>query len=157
MNIEEIENNEAENTDDNEQNDIISEEEIKEYIDSSKDSVGCKKTENFKADEEKEIVFGEQLTHPYYDEDPDVGRNKFTPSIMLTRGCINVPQSYVPVNKLELDRNSKLSIHDWMSNIKPPFVENNFDCVEVRFKNSKKDFFRLPEGLEITEGDVVAV
>lgn len=43
MNIEEIENNEAENTDDNEQNDIISEEEIKEYIDSSKDSVGCKK------------------------------------------------------------------------------------------------------------------
>lgn len=157
MNIEEIENNEAENTNDNEQNDIISEEEIKEYIDSSKDSVGCKKTENFKADEEKEIVFGEQLTHPYYDEDPDVGRNKFTPSIMLTRGCINVPQSYVPVNKLELDRNSKLSIHDWMSNIKPPFVENNFDCVEVRFKNSKKDFFRLPEGLEITEGDVVAV
>lgn len=157
MNIEEIENNEAENTNDNEQNDIISEEEIKEYIDSSKESVGCKKTENFKADEEKEIVFGEQLTHPYYDEDPDVGRNKFTPSIMLTRGCINVPQSYVPVNKLELDRNSKLSIHDWMSNIKPPFVENNFDCVEVRFKNSKKDFFRLPEGLEITEGDVVAV
>lgn len=157
MNIEEIENNEEENTNDNEQNDIISEEEIKEYIDSSKDSVGCKKTENFKADEEKEIVFGEQLTHPYYDEDPDVGRNKFTPSIMLTRGCINVPQSYVPVNKLELDRNSKLSIHDWMSNIKPPFVENNFDCVEVRFKNSKKDFFRLPEGLEITEGDVVAV
>lgn len=157
MNIEDIENNEAENTDDNEQNDIISEEEIKEYIDSSKDIVGCKKTENFKADEEKEIVFGEQLTHPYYDEDPDVGRNKFTPSIMLTRGCINVPQSYVPVNKLELDRNSKLSIHDWMSNIKPPFVENNFDCVEVRFKNSKKDFFRLPEGLEITEGDVVAV
>lgn len=157
MNIEEIENNEEENTNDNEQNDIISEEEIKEYIDSSKESVGCKKTENFKADEEKEIVFGEQLTHPYYDEDPDVGRNKFTPSIMLTRGCINVPQSYVPVNKLELDRNSKLSIHDWMSNIKPPFVENNFDCVEVRFKNSKKDFFRLPEGLEITEGDVVAV
>lgn len=157
MNIEEIENNEAENTNDNEQIDIISEEEIREYIDSSKESAGCKQTEHFKADEEKEIVFGEQFAHPYYDEDPDVGKNKFTPSIMLTRGCINVPQSYIPVNKLELDRNSKLSIHDWMSNIKPPFVENNFDCVEVRFKNSKKDFFRLPEGLEITEGDVVAV
>ncbi|HBN05131.1 MAG TPA: hypothetical protein DD434_04990 [Bacteroidales bacterium] len=157
MNIEEIENNEAENTNDNEQIDIISEEEIREYIDSSKESAGCKQTEHLKADEEKEIVFGEQFAHPYYDEDPDVGKNKFTPSIMLTRGCINVPQSYIPVNKLELDRNSKLSIHDWMSNIKPPFVENNFDCVEVRFKNSKKDFFRLPEGLEITEGDVVAV
>lgn len=157
MDIEEIENNNIEDINDNDYNDIISEEEIKEYIESSKDSVGCKKAPTFRADEEKEIVFGEQFTHPYYDDDPDVGKNKFTPSIMLTRGCINIPQSYVPINKLELDRNSKLSIHDWMSNIKPPFVENNFDCVEVRFKNSKKDFFRLPEGLEITEGDVVAV
>lgn len=116
-----------------------------------------KKNSVYKGDEEKEIVFGEQFVHPYYDEDPYVGRNKFTPSIMLTRGCINIPQSYVPVDKSELERNAKLSIHDWMSKIKPPFIENTFDCVEVRFKNSRKEFFRLPEGLEITEGDVVAV
>ncbi|MBQ0161336.1 MAG: hypothetical protein KBT28_12040 [Bacteroidales bacterium] len=32
-----------------------------------------------------------------------------------------------------------------------------FDCVEVRFKNNRKEFFRLPDGLEVTEGDVVAV
>ncbi|MDD2529812.1 MAG: regulatory iron-sulfur-containing complex subunit RicT [Bacteroidales bacterium] len=157
MNIENIENNEIEHANDNEHNDVISEQEIRDYIDSSKENTGCKQAENFKADEEKEIIFGDQLAHPYYDEDPDVGKNKFTPSLMLTRGCINIPQSYVPISKLEMDRNAKLSIHDWMSKIKPPFVENNFDCVEVRFKNSKKDFFRLPEGLEITEGDVVAV
>ncbi len=111
----------------------------------------------FTADEEKEIIYGEQFSHPYYDDDPIVGRNTFTPSIMLTRGCINIPQSYVPIDKNELQRNAKLSVHDWMSKIKPPFVENNFDCVEVRFKNSRKEFFKLPDGLEITEGDVVAV
>ena len=116
-----------------------------------------KPTTGFKVDEEKEIVYGDQLIHPYYDEDPYVGRNKFTPSIMLTRGCINIPQSYIPIDKNELQRNSKLSVHDWMSKIKPPFVENNFDCVEVRFKNTRKEFYKIPEGLEVTEGDVVAV
>jgi len=116
-----------------------------------------KPTTGYKVDEEKEIVYGDQLVHPYYDEDPYVGRNTFTPSIMLTRGCINVPQSYIPIDKNELQRNSKLSVHDWMSKIKPPFVENNFDCVEVRFKNTRKEFFKIPEGLEVTEGDVVAV
>lgn len=117
----------------------------------------AKKNTTYKKDEENEIVYGEQFVHPYYDEDPYVGRNTFTPSIMLTRGCINIPQSYVPVDKSELERNAKLSIHDWMSKIKPPFIENTFDCAEVRFKNSRKDFFKLSDGLEITEGDVVAV
>jgi len=32
-----------------------------------------------------------------------------------------------------------------------------FDCVEVRFKNNHKDFFRLSQGLTVTAGDVVAV
>ena len=117
----------------------------------------AKKNTTYKKDEENEIVYGEQFVHPYYDEDPYVGRNTFTPSIMLTRGCINIPQSYVPVDKSELERNAKLSIHDWMSKIKPPFIENTFDCAEVRFKNSRKDFFKISDGLEITEGDVVAV
>jgi cell fate regulator YaaT (PSP1 superfamily) len=121
------------------------------------DAITAKKNTTYKKDEENEIVYGDQFVHPYYDEDPYVGRNTFTPSIMLTRGCINIPQSYVPVDKSELERNAKLSIHDWMSKIKPSFIENTFDCVEVRFKNSRKDFFKLPEGLEIAEGDVVAV
>lgn len=116
-----------------------------------------KQNSNVHSDEEKEIVYQENISHPYYDDDPDVGHNKFTPSIMLSRGCINIPQSYIPVDKNEMQRNAKLSVYDWMSKIRSPFVENSFDCVEVRFKNSRKDFFRLPEGLEITEGDVVAV
>jgi cell fate regulator YaaT (PSP1 superfamily) len=116
-----------------------------------------KQSANLGLDEEKEIIYGEQLSHPYYDDDPNVGHNNFTPSIMLSRGCINIPQSYVPIDRNELQRNAKLSVYDWMNKIRPPLAENSFDCVEVRFKNSRKDFFRLPEGLEITEGDVVAV
>lgn len=158
MNIEEKDNKEVNNNElDDEVNDTLSSEEIRKFINSSKDSVECDKAESFRIDEEKEIIVEENFSHPYYDEDPDVGHNKFTPSVMLSRGCVNIPQSYIPISKSEMDRNAKFSVHDWMSKIRPPFVENNFDCVEVRFKNSKKDFFRIPEGLEITEGDVVAV
>jgi Uncharacterized homolog of PSP1 len=109
------------------------------------------------ADEEKEIIQAEQFTHPYYDEDPKVFKPQYSAPTMITRGFTSMPQSYVPVDKGEMERNAKLTIHDWMSKIKPPFVENTFDCVEVRLKNSRKDFYRMPEGLEIEEGDIVAV
>jgi cell fate regulator YaaT (PSP1 superfamily) len=45
---------------------------------------------------------------------------------------------------------------NWLSGIRQP-TERPFDCVEVRFKNNHKDFYRLPDGLEVTEGDIVAV
>jgi cell fate regulator YaaT (PSP1 superfamily) len=138
------------------ENNFVSNQEIQQDINLENTPI-TKKNTIYKTDEEKEMIYGDLFVHPYYDEDPQVGRNTFTPSIMLTRGCINIPQSYVPVDKNELNRNAKLSIHDWMSEIKPPFIENTFDCVEVRFKNSRKDFFKIPEGLEVTEGDVVAV
>lgn len=139
------------------ENNFISNQEIQQDINLENSQLAKKHSPIYKTDEEKEMIYGDLFVHPYYDEDPQVGRNKFTPSIMLTRGCLNIPQSYIPVDKNELNRNAKLSIHDWMSEIKPPFIENTFDCVEVRFKNSRKDFFKIPEGLEVTEGDVVAV
>jgi len=151
---EDIEN--AANAENENENNFVSDQEIQQDI-VENSQLAKKHTPIYKTDEEKEMIYGDLFVHPYYDEDPQVGRNKFTPSIMLTRGCINIPQSYVPIDKNELNRNAKLSIHDWMSEIKPPFIENTFDCVEVRFKNSRKDFFKIPEGLEVTEGDVVAV
>lgn len=151
---EDIEN--AANAENENENNFVSDQEIQQDI-VENSQLAKKHNPIYKTDEEKEMIYGDLFVHPYYDEDPQVGRNKFTPSIMLTRGCINIPQSYVPIDKNELNRNAKLSIHDWMSEIKPPFIENTFDCVEVRFKNSRKDFFKIPEGLEVTEGDVVAV
>lgn len=52
---------------------------------------------------------------------------------------------------------SKLNTFDWLSNFPPPSGTQPFDCVEVRFKNSRKDFFRsLPEH-DLHVGDIVAV
>jgi cell fate regulator YaaT (PSP1 superfamily) len=99
----------------------------------------------------------EQFVHPYFDEDPDIERDKFEVSDLLSRGCSREPLSYKPISKKELDNCSKMNVHNWMGHIHSPSNGNSCNVVEVRFKNSRKDFFRLPEGLEISEGDVVAV
>lgn len=51
---------------------------------------------------------------------------------------------------------NKLTVFDWLSNMALPGGQKPFDCVEVRFKNSRKEFFRNAEGLPLLMGDVVA-
>ncbi|QCX01802.1 hypothetical protein FGM00_17380 [Aggregatimonas sangjinii] len=51
---------------------------------------------------------------------------------------------------------NKLTVFDWLSNMSLPSGERAFDCVEVRFKNSRKEFFRNTENLSLSIGDVVA-
>ena len=51
---------------------------------------------------------------------------------------------------------NKLTVFDWLSNMALPGGEKPFDCVEVRFKNSRKEFFRNAEELPLAIGDVVA-
>ncbi len=51
---------------------------------------------------------------------------------------------------------NKLTVFDWLSNMSLPNGEKSFDCVEVRFKNSRKEFFRNSENLSLSIGDVVA-
>ncbi len=51
---------------------------------------------------------------------------------------------------------NKLTVFDWLSNMSLPNGEKPFDCVEVRFKNSRKDFFRNTENLSLSIGDVIA-
>lgn len=51
---------------------------------------------------------------------------------------------------------NKLTVFDWLSNISLPAGQQVFDAVEVRFKNSRKEFFRNSEGLPLCIGDVVA-
>lgn len=50
---------------------------------------------------------------------------------------------------------NKLSIFDWLANISLPSGQEKFDCVEVRFKNSRKEFFRNSEKLPLQMGDIV--
>jgi len=35
--------------------------------------------------------------------------------------------------------------------------KRQFDCIEVRFKNSRKEFFRVTEDIKVKRGDIVAV
>ena len=51
---------------------------------------------------------------------------------------------------------NKLTVFDWLSNMSLPNGQTPFDCVEVRFKNSRKEFFRNTENLSLSIGDVVA-
>ncbi|MBT8179110.1 MAG: hypothetical protein HKP60_08330 [Eudoraea sp.] len=51
---------------------------------------------------------------------------------------------------------NKLTVFDWLSNMSLPSGQQQFDGVEVRFKNSRKEFFRNTEKLTLSIGDVVA-
>ncbi|MCS6968753.1 MAG: regulatory iron-sulfur-containing complex subunit RicT [Cytophagales bacterium] len=51
---------------------------------------------------------------------------------------------------------NKLNVFDWLSNMEPPAFQR-CDIVEVRFKGSKKEFFRNAQGLHLTTGEAVVV
>ena len=50
---------------------------------------------------------------------------------------------------------AKLNVYDWLYDVKSTI--NTEDIVEVRFKNTRKDYFRNVNGLELKSGDMVAV
>lgn len=52
---------------------------------------------------------------------------------------------------------NKLNVFDWLSNMELPGGTQPCDVVEVRFKNSRKEFFRNVNNLSLAVGDVVAV
>lgn len=54
------------------------------------------------------------------------------------------------------DSCNKLTVFDWLANMSLPTGEAPFDCVEVRFKNGRKDFYRNTENLSLSIGDIVA-
>lgn len=51
----------------------------------------------------------------------------------------------------------KLSVFNYLANMSQPGQSRSANMVEVRFKGTRKAFYRLPEGLTVREGDVVAV
>ena len=52
---------------------------------------------------------------------------------------------------------NKLNVFDWLTNMEMPSGVNKYDVVEVRFKNSRKAFYRNIENLNLQVGDVVVV
>ncbi len=51
---------------------------------------------------------------------------------------------------------NKLTVFDWLSNMSLPGDVEPFNALEVRFKNGRKHFYRNPDKLAISMGDVVA-
>ncbi|MBR1766178.1 MAG: hypothetical protein IJ745_03945 [Bacteroidales bacterium] len=98
----------------------------------------------------------ESQLDPYLEPDPDIPWVKYDEPAFLSRGCNHKPECYKPVGACERQSCSKVTSTNWMAGIRQP-TDRPFDCVEVRFKNNHKDFYRLPDGLEVTEGDIVAV
>ena len=54
------------------------------------------------------------------------------------------------------DSCNKLTVFDWLSNMQLPNGQEPFDVVEVRFKNSRKAFYRKGEIQNLSIGDLVA-
>lgn len=50
----------------------------------------------------------------------------------------------------------KLNVHDWLKDIPASNSQKN-EYVEIRFKNTRKDFFVNVNKLQLTKGDIVAV
>lgn len=53
------------------------------------------------------------------------------------------------------DSCNKLTVFDWLENMQ--LAEDQEECpfVEVRFKNSRKEFFRIPKDLKLQAGNLV--
>ncbi|HUH35498.1 MAG TPA: regulatory iron-sulfur-containing complex subunit RicT [Moheibacter sp.] len=51
----------------------------------------------------------------------------------------------------------KLDVFDWLSNMRLPNGQAPFECVEVRFKNDRKLFFKNKNQLPLYIGDIIAV
>ncbi len=78
-------------------------------------------------------------------------------NIIRSRGCCTVRGNEpgdLFVNQL---RCCKLSAHDWLSEYKDSSLNSEYNIVEVRFKNGRKDFFTSPIDMILTKGEIVAV
>ena len=51
----------------------------------------------------------------------------------------------------------KLAVYDWLADVELPNGISTYDILEVRFKNSRKGFYRNLKGLHLQVGDVVVV
>ncbi len=55
------------------------------------------------------------------------------------------------------DSCNKLTVFDWLAGMQLPDDQKPFDVIEVRFKNSRKEFFKNTAGVPLSVGEVIAV
>ncbi len=54
------------------------------------------------------------------------------------------------------DSCNKLSVFDWLTNMSLPGGKEPCKYAEVRFKNGRKEYLKIPDNIKVTIGDVVA-
>jgi len=52
---------------------------------------------------------------------------------------------------------NKLNVFDWLANMSLPAGQKPFDIVEIRFKNSRKEFYRNRNNLQLGVGNIVVL
>lgn len=75
----------------------------------------------------------------------------------LSRGCCQAPKLYHKNETVFQHQCSKFDSFDWMKDIPGTIGVPVTDIVEVRFKNSRKDHYRMPPEMTLEVGDIVAV
>ena len=90
----------------------------------------------------------EQLEHSIVDERPIITEdNKYH-----TRGCHCAPSQENTSRAQQMCSCAKLATFDWTNGLTKDDDISKYTLIEVRFKNSRKDFFRIVE-----QTDVLAV
>jgi cell fate regulator YaaT (PSP1 superfamily) len=74
-----------------------------------------------------------------------------------TRGCGEKPKIHHKNDQVYSHGCCKRNAYDWLEHINLPNNLHTFDFVEVRFKNSRKEFFKIPPRMDLAPGDLVAV
>ncbi|MBD3638056.1 MAG: hypothetical protein HUJ25_11945 [Crocinitomicaceae bacterium] len=78
-------------------------------------------------------------------------------------GCTNCSTSNGVPNGCKSNGNcstggcDKLAVYDWLADVELPNGQSTYDILEVRFKNSRKGFYRNLKGLNLQVGDIVVV
>ncbi|HPG33046.1 MAG TPA: regulatory iron-sulfur-containing complex subunit RicT [Lentimicrobium sp.] len=75
----------------------------------------------------------------------------------ITRGCCQQPSLIHKNDHIYHHGCSKMDTFDWLKFTPQPEGHIPFDCVEVRFKNNRKDFFKTTTEHDLHVGDIVAV
>ena len=87
----------------------------------------------------------------------ETSSNSSNPNPFFTRGCCEPPRIGQKNDGVFKNQCSKFDSFDWLKDLPAPSGHIPFDIVEVRFKNSRKDFFRATPDMMLNIGDLVAV
>ena len=74
-----------------------------------------------------------------------------------TQGVNGLPEGCRSNGICSSDGGNKLTVFNWLSDMKIPTDQETFDVVEVRFKNSRKGFYRNVNNLKLNIGEAIAV